>query len=174
MKALTKVLAGSAVVAAMAAAAPAAAQYYPYGGYGGQPVPGPGYGYGNYGNYGNYGVNQQAVVSQCTAAVQQRLGGYGYGSGYSTYGAGRVLGISRVEPRGDGGLQVSGVASSGNYGAYSDQPDLTFRCRTDYRGVITWVDVKRAQRAYRPYNDAPYGNPSPYGNNTGPYGYSRY
>ena len=174
MKALTKVLAGSAVIAAMAAAAPAAAQYYPYGGYGAQPVPAPGYGYG-YGNPGaNYGVNQQAVISQCTTAVQQRLGGYGYGSGYSAYGAGRVLGISRVEPRGDGGLQVSGVASSGAYGGYSDQPDLTFRCRTDYRGVITWVDVKRAQRAYRPYNDAPYSNPSPYGNNTGPYGYSRY
>lgn len=170
MKALTKVLAGSAVVAAMAAAAPAAAQYYPYGGYGA-----PAYGYNGYNN--NYGVNQQAVVNQCTAAVQQRLSGYGY----SAYGAGggRVLGISRVEPRGDGGLQVNGVASSGNYGAYSDQPDLTFRCRSDYRGVITWVDVKRAQSVYRPYNNgpynnAPYGYPSPYGNNTGPYGYSRY
>lgn len=169
MKALTKVLAGSAVVAAMAAAAPAAAQYYPYGGgYGA-----PGYGYNGYNN-NNYGANQQVVINQCTAAVQQRLGGYGYG--YSNYGAGggRVLGISRVEPRGDGGLQVNGVASSGAYGAYNQEPDLTFRCRSDYRGVITWVDVKRAQRAYRPYSNAPNGYANPYGNNTGPYGYVRY
>ena len=135
-------------------------------------MPTPGYG------YGNYGVNQQVVIEQCTAAVQQRLSGYGYGYG-SPYGAGggRVLGISRVEPRGDGGVQVNGVASSGAYGAYSQQPDLTFRCRSDYRGVITWVDVKRARSAYTPYGNAPYGNASPYTQapySTGPYGYVRY
>ena len=41
--------------------------------------------------------------------------------GYSNggYGAGgRVLGISRVEPRSSGGLTIRGVANSGNNGGY--------------------------------------------------------
>ena len=176
MMALTKVLAGAGVMAAVLAAAPAAAQYYPYGGGYGAPQVNPSYGYG-YGN-GYAGANQQAAVAQCTAAVQQRLGG-NYGYGYSGYGngGGRVLGISRIEPHGDGGLTVRGVASSGAYGGYNQQPDLTFRCRTDFRGMITNVDVRQAQRAYTPYGTAPNGYANPYGQsqyNTGPYGYSRY
>jgi len=178
MKALTKILAGGIAAAVMFGAAPAAAQYYPYGGYGygnsgvSVTIGTPGYGYGNgYNAYGNgYGVNQQAVVSQCTAAVQARLGGNA---------GGRVLGISRIEPRNDGGLTVRGVAASSGYGGYNQQPDLTFKCRTDYRGYVVSVDVQRAQSAYgyTPYGAAPnaYANPyqaSPY--NTGPYGYSRY
>jgi hypothetical protein len=158
------------------------------GGYGGY---GNGYsGYGNgYGGYGNgYGANSQAVVSQCVSAVQARLGGgynnYGgsgsYG-GYSyypyenSYPGGRVLGISRVEPRSGGGLTVRGVASSGRYGgAYGGgyggqgQADLTFKCRTDYRGFVTDVDLDRARSAYgsnySPYNNYDYSQ----------YGYRRY
>src|SRR5881628_2785775 len=107
MSAITKLLAGGIAIATLAGAAPAAAQYYP--GYG------PGYGYGNpYGGnvvgqvlnsvLGNgYGANSQVAVNQCAAAVQQRLsGGYGY-NGYGNAG-GRVLGISRVEPRSNGEL----------------------------------------------------------------------
>ena len=62
------------------------------------------------------------------AAVQARLGGgggYGYnGYGYNGYGnpggygGGRVLGISRVETRSNGGLTVHGVANSGRYAGY--------------------------------------------------------
>lgn len=185
MKALTKVLAGGIAAAAVFGAAPAAAQYYPgygYGyGYGGNGVLGsiinsvigqPSYGYG-YNGYGNSGMSQQAAVGQCTAAVQQRLGG-GYGGyGYSNYGSGggRVLGISRIEPRGDGGLTIRGVASSGAYG-YGNQPDMTFKCRTDYRGFVYDVDVNRASSAYGGYG---YAQPYNYNNySTGPYGYSRY
>jgi len=149
-----------------------------------------GYGYNGYGNnaYGNngygYGANNQVAVSQCVAAVQQRLtGGYGnYGgsgsyNGYSyypnanSYPGGRVLGISRVEPRSGGGLTVRGVANSGHYaGAYGggQQPvDLTFRCKSDYRGFITDVDINHAQSNYG-------SNYTPYNNDYSQYGYRRY
>jgi len=145
MMAISKLLVGGAAVATLASAAPAAAQYYP--------------GYGNpYGGYG-YGVNSQVLVNQCAAAVQQRLSrGYGYG-----FGGGRVLGISRIEPRGDGGLRIRGVASSG----YGGRPDLTFSCKTDYRGFIRDVDIDPAYRNYgysSPYNPYDYSQ----------YGYRRY
>jgi hypothetical protein len=189
MKALTKILAGGVAAAALFSAAPAAAQYYP-----GNPY---GYGYGNgvgqvinqvlgggYGNYG-YGANSQVVVNQCVSAVQARLSGYGgYGGGYggytpynNGYSGGRVLGISRVEPRSGGGLTVRGVATSGRYGGYGygggygggqGQVDLTFKCKTDYRGFITGVSVDRAQSNYgsnySPYNNYDYSQ----------YGYRRY
>ena len=181
---------------------------YGYGGYGGygyggdavigqilgQVIAGSmgGYGYGNaygngngYGNgYGNVGINSQAVVNQCVGAVQARLNGrYGtaYGqSGYNGYAGGtaRVLGISRVEQRNGGGLNVRGVANSGRSGAYgytygAQAPvDLTFTCRTDFRGYITDIDVDRAQSNYGS-NYAPY-NGSAYGNDYTQYGYSRY
>jgi len=185
MRALTKILAGGAFVAALASAAPASAQYYPgygYPGYGGggnvvgqvlnQVLGG---GYGNYGGYG-YGGNQQAAVNQCAAAVQQRLGG-GYGGAYGNYGGynryngygynggGRVLGISRVEPRSGGGVTVRGVASSGGYAGYGyngqGQVDLTFKCKADYRGFVTSVDIDRVNRTssynYTPYDYSQYG-----------------
>jgi hypothetical protein len=193
MKAVTKILAGGVAAAALFSAAPAAAQYYPgygYPGYGygsgnvvGQvlnQVLGGGYGYNN--GYG-YGANSQVVVNQCVAAVQQRLaGGYGaYGAyggysgyGYSPYtngyGGGRVLGISRIEPRSSGGVTVRGVANSGRYGVgYGGQPavDLTFKCKSDYRGFITDVDIDAAQRNYS-YQYTPYGN------DYSQYGYRRY
>jgi hypothetical protein len=183
MRAFTKVLAGGVVAAAMIGAAPAAAQYYPgYPGYGygggdvvsqvlGQ-VLGGGYGYNGYG-YGGYGANSQAVVGQCVNAVQARLnggyGGYGYNPyGYSGYGRARVLGISRVEPRSGGGLTVRGVASSGVTGYANNNVDLTFKCKTDYRGFITSVSVDRAEPAYGyNYQYTPY---NPYE----AYGYRRY
>jgi hypothetical protein len=194
MKAITKFLAGGVAIAALASAAPAAAQYYPgygspYGyGYGGNVVGqvinqvlGGGYGY-------NGGMNSQAAVSQCVGAVQARLnggygGGYGnyggyngYGSQYGGYGNARVLGISRVEQRSNGGLTVRGVANSGRYaGAYGyngqGQVDLTFKCKTDYRGFVTDVDVDRAQSNYGYNSYQPYSN---YGYDYSQYGYRRY
>jgi hypothetical protein len=199
MMAITKIMAGGVMAAALMSAAPAAAQAYPGYGYGY-----PGYGYGNggivgqvlnqvlgggYGGYGNYGYgnNSQVAVNQCAAAVQQRLSGgysgYGYNGGYNNgyaYGRGRVLGISRVEPRSNGGLTVRGVATSGQYAGYGygyggqGQVDLTWKCKTDYRGFISDIDIDRAQGSYG-YNGSPYG----YGqdnsyNPYGAYGYRRY
>jgi hypothetical protein len=176
MTAVTKFLAGGVVAAALVSAAPAAAQYYPGYGYGGAgQVINQVFG-GGYNGYG-YGVNQQAVVNQCAAAVQQRLnGGYGYSPyGYNNaYGGGRVLGISRVEPRSNGGLTVRGVATTGRYGGYTPQSpvDLTWRCKADYRGYIAGIDIQPAQRNY-----GAYGNTyryTPYANDYSQYGYSRY
>ncbi|HUP67553.1 MAG TPA: hypothetical protein VM145_05005 [Sphingomicrobium sp.] len=193
MKAFTKLLAGGVAIAALASAAPAAAQYYPgYPGYGyggGGNVVGQvlnqvlGGGYNNgYGGYGYGAVNSQAAVSQCVGAVQARLngggyGGYGaYGYGNNGYGQARVLGISRVEQRSSGGLTVRGVANSGRYASaygYNGQApvDLTFKCKTDYRGFVTEVDVDRAQGSYGYNSYTPY---STYGNDYSQYGYRRY
>lgn len=150
MKATTKYLAGGVAIAAFAIAAPAAAQYYPpYGGYG----------------YGGYGQNSQALVNHCIGAVQGRLSRHSYGGyGYGGYGAARVLGVNQASPRGDGGVHVRGVATSG-----SGTPDLRFDCRTDGRGFIRDIDI---DRSYRPYG---YGNVTPYyGNDYSQYGYRRY
>jgi len=189
MKAVTRILAGGVTAAALVCAAPAAAQYYPgYGGGIGQAIGqifgGGGYGYNG---YGYNGWNQQAIVNQCAAAVQQRLsGGYGYNGGYNGYnggynnyaygGGGRVVGISRVEPRSNG-LTVRGVATSGRYAAYGNNGygaqapvDLTWRCKADYRGYIADIDISPAQRNYgygnnyQPYNQYDYSQ----------YGYRRY
>jgi hypothetical protein len=179
MTAITKFLAAGAVIAAVASAAPAMAQMYPGYGYGNSY----GYGYNSpYGSpYGN-GMNSQVVVGQCASAVQSRLnggydgyngyngyngGGYGYNGG--GYGGGRVLGISRVEPSRDGGFNVRGVATNGysTYGYAANAPNLVWRCRTDFRGVIVDIDVDPAQRNYR-YDY------SPYNNDYSQYGYSRY
>jgi hypothetical protein len=190
MRVLKKLLAGGVAAAAIIGAAPAAAQYYPGYGY-------PGYGYGGNsigqvinqvlgggsGGYGGYGYNQQVLVNQCAAAVQQRLsggyGGYGgYGNGYGSYGypGGRVLGISRIEPRSSGGLTVRGVATTGRYAGYGygngAQVDLTWKCRTDYRGFITDIDVDPAQRNYGYDNYRPYNNG--YNYDYSQYGYRRY
>src|SRR3954452_345672 len=144
MKAITKFLAGGAVIAAVVSAAPAAAQYYPsnpYGGGYGSPSGGNVVGQvlnqvlgGGYG-YNGYGGNSQVAVNQCAAAVQSRLGGGNGGYGYNAYGnGGRGRGISRVEPRSNGGLTVRGVASSGRCGGYNHSGvDTTWKFKTDYR-----------------------------------------
>jgi hypothetical protein len=144
MKAFTKIAAAGIAIAGLAAAAPAAAQYYP------------GYGYG-YPNGGN-------VVGQ---VINQVLGG---GYGYNSYGGGRVLGISRVEPRSNGGLTVRGVASSGRYAGYGQgQVDLTWKCKVDSRGYVSNIDLNRVSSNYG------YGNYSPYNNyDYSQYGYRRY
>lgn len=196
MKAVTMILAGGVAAAALVSAAPAAAQYYPGYGYGGGNVVGQvisqvlGGGYGGYGYNNGYGYNQynqQAVVNQCAAAVQQRLsGGYngyngynrynGYNNGYASAG-GRVLGISRVEPRSNG-LTVRGVATSGQYAGYNGYAaqapvDLTWRCKADYRGYIADIDINPAQRSSVYNNGQAYGY-TPWGNDYSQYGYRRY
>jgi hypothetical protein len=143
----TKILAGSAGLAALATAAPAAAQYY------GAP----------YGNAYGYNNNVTNVAAQrCAAAVQSRLhtrtsGGGLLGAilGVNTATSGRVLNVTQVTPRRNN-IVVRGLASSGmhngygqyGYGAYGAvgyayQPDLSFRCSVDYRGYIRDVDVNR-------------------------------
>ena len=186
MQAFTKMVAGGLGLAALAGAAPAAAQYYQNYGYGSpygapQSVYGaPGYGYNGYG-YNSYGANgsSQVAINQCTGAVQARLSG-GYGNyGYNGYGysnSGRVLGVSRVEPRANG-LTVRGVATSGRYAAYGNGQstvDLTWRCRVDYRGYVSDVSIDRAQPNYGYGNYAPYGTNTPYNGDYSEYGYRRY
>jgi hypothetical protein len=145
----TKILAGSAGLAALATAAPAAAaaQYY------GAP-------YGNAYGYNNNVTNMAA--QRCAAAVQSRLhtrtnagGLLGAILGVNTATSGRVLNVTQVTPRRNS-VVVRGLASSGRnmgygqygYGAYGAagyayQPDLSFRCSVDYNGYIRDVDVNR-------------------------------
>jgi hypothetical protein len=143
----TKILAGSAGLAALATAAPAAAQYY------GAP-------YGNAYGYNNNVTNMAA--QRCAAAVQSRLhsrtnagGLLGAILGVNTATSGRVLNVTQVTPRRNN-VVVRGLATSGRnmgygqygYGAYGAagyayQPDLSFRCSVDYNGYIRDVDVNR-------------------------------
>lgn len=132
------------------------------------------YGYGQYpqGNYGYGQTNQRAAVGMCAAAAEQRISatyrgqpGYGYNSGYPGYAngytgqIGRVLGITNVEPRYNGSLKVSGIASSGRgYGyngqgySYANQAaDLRFTCKVNTLGQVTDVNINRNQVAYRGY-----------------------
>ena len=178
MKTITKCLAGAAAIAAFGISAPAAAQFFPGYGY-----PGYGYGYPGYGagvigsiinsvtsgGYGGYGYNTpgggRVAASQCTAAVQQRLGGYGYayGGGY-----GRVLRINSVEIRGNGGYTVRGLASAAGYAGGA----VPFTCRTDPRGLVTRVAFNDGYYGNGYYPNQPYG--SQYNNPYAVYGYSRY
>ena len=192
MTILRNILIGTAGVAAtIAVASPAAAQGYPYG-YPQQQQQGvlgaiinsvTGGGYGQYpqGNYGYGQVNQRSAISQCAAAAEQRLNGgyngqsgYGYQNGYGQQGyqngyrqgSGRVLGITNVEQRNNGGLKVTGVATSGQgYGAYGNQSyqngygqngynaqvqaDLRFTCRVNLRGQVSELKIDRNQGQYR-------------------------
>jgi hypothetical protein len=68
------------------------------------------------------------------------------------------------------------VASSGRsygYGNAQSQVDLTWKCKSDYRGYVYDIDVTPAQRSYgqgyqnyQPYQGTPYGG--------GTYDYSQY
>jgi hypothetical protein len=66
------------------------------------------------------------------------------------------------------------VASSGRYGVGyggQSQPDLTFKCATDYRGFITSVEITPAMTTYGSIY-APYNSYTPY--DYSQYGYRRY
>ena len=151
MKAVSKILLGGAGFAALAAAAaPAAAQYpgygYPQTGYGGQ------YGYGQQGGVlgsilesilggRSYGQSERRAVEQCVRAVEYRINtrgfdneagrysqygyGYGYDNQYRNYQGARVLQVTEVRRRSNGGLKVIGLATTGQaaggYGAYGNQ-----------------------------------------------------
>ena len=194
MTSLKTIMIGSAGLAlTLAAAAPAAAQSYGYPGYpqnnGGvvgaivNAVTGGGYGQYPQGNYGYGQVSQRSLVQQCAVAAEQRIGGQyrqgynnGYGQqgyGYANQGGGRVLGITSVERRSNGGLRVRGVATSGaygqqgygyqqgygqqgynqqgynqqGYGAYG-QADLSFNCKVNSRGQVTDVTLARNNVRY--------------------------
>ena len=143
--------------------------------------------------YGRYGQMGQYAINQCMGAVQQRLnGGYansGYNNGYGAYGyqqqrygGARVLGVSDVERRANGGMSVRGVANSGRNLGYAygygngynnqGQVDLTFKCKTDASGYIVDIDIEQATSAYgNGYNGQIY---SPYSQDYSQYGYRRY
>ena len=154
----------------------------PYGGspygYGyGSPYGGVPYGYGTPYGYGQRGGGQanQYAVGACMGAVQQRLDA---SYGRSQYGGGaRVLGVSDVEQRSNGGTLVSGVANSGRAGAYAQQGgqspvDLTFTCKTDRSGQVSSIEIGQAVASA----DAYVGQqaPSPYAQDYSQYGYRRY
>lgn len=146
MKAVSKILAGAAAVAAitLGASAPAAAQYYPnpYGGGVGDVITGAilnsilrggnPYGYNQYYGVNNYDL-ERAAVQQCAAAAEQRINSRyagGYNTGYGGYNAGygynagtyRVAQIERVDRTRNGNMRVYGLATNaayqGNYGGY--------------------------------------------------------
>jgi hypothetical protein len=169
MSMMRKMLGVGAGAAAIAAATPAAAQYYSY--------PNSRYNYAqSYGYakpYGyaqpyarSYGYANTSVASQqCTAAVQSRLynrssigGILGVLLGANT--TGRVLGVTRVDPRSNGTVRVRGIASSGryaynNYGPYgvgaygamgynyANSADLSFRCDVAPNGAVYSVSINR-------------------------------
>jgi hypothetical protein len=171
MSITTKMLGVGAGVAAIAAAVPASAQYYSYTnsrynyaqpyGYA-QP-----HGYAQpYGYAQGYGYANTAVATQqCTAAVQSRLynrssigGILGVLLGANT--TGRVVGVTRVDPRSNGTTRVRGLASSGryaynNYGPYgvgaygamgynyANAADLSFRCDVAPNGAVYNVSINR-------------------------------
>lgn len=129
-----RIMLGGLGLAALASAAPAAAQYY-Y----------PGYGYAR--------ISTQAAVDRCAAAVQNRLS---YRSRYyGGYAPGRVVSVTRVDPRRNS-VRVAGLASSGrmayNYGPYgigafgmlgSNYADLRFGCTVNRLGRVTDLDLNR-------------------------------
>jgi hypothetical protein len=164
----------------------------PYGGspYGyGSPYGGSPYGYGSpYGGspYGAspYGYGQprggqvnQYAVGLCMGAVQQRLDAGYARSQYS--GGARVLGVSDVEQRSNGGTLVSGVANSGRSGTYGyngGQPpvDLTFTCKTDRSGQVSSIEIGQATASADRYVGTPAPSGSPYAQDYSEYGYRRY
>ena len=123
MLTITKVLAGSAGLAAIAAAAPGAAQFS---------VP----------------DRPQIAIDRCTGAVEDHLdlrAAKGDGKG------GRVVGVTRVNYD-KNHIEVRGLASSdaaaygphgvGAYGLLAaGQADMTFECRVDSYGTVKELDI---------------------------------
>lgn len=180
MSNVKKLLGLGAGVLAIAAAAPASAQYYHYNNYRynypassypyysqygySQPYYSQ-YGYSQYGYSQPYAVNTSAAASQCSAAVQARLNNRTslaeiIGSALGVNTAGRVLSVTRVTPRNNGTVRVSGLASSGRYaynsygpygvGAYgalgynyANSADLSYRCDVGYNGAVYNVKINR-------------------------------
>lgn len=130
------------------------------------------YGYGgSYGGYNRGGQVNQYAVGQCMGAVQQRLNA-SYASYNGAQGA-RVLGVSDVQRRSNGGTLVSGVANSGRMAyAYGGQPqvDLTFTCKTDRSGYVSSIEIGQAE--YVSGQVAPAY--TPYAQDYSQYGYRRY
>ena len=166
MSMTTKLAILGAGIAAIAATGPASAQYYqrsyaqPYG-YAQPYAYAQPYGYGRAYGYANTGLATQ----QCSAAVQSRLynrssigGILGVLLGANT--TGRVVGVTRVDPRSNGTTRVRGLASSGryaynNYGPYgvgaygamgynyANAADLSFRCDVAPNGAVYNVSINR-------------------------------
>ncbi len=174
MSTFTNMLSGAAGLALIAGASPAAAQYAPNGGYNSGGVLGAVInsvlGGGSYGAYGQ-GADRNAV-DQCARAAQARVSAQGYGNrgygynqnGYNQASAARVVGITAVERRSNGGVKVSGLINSGlayyggsygnqdyrnrgygnaNYANGAQAADMSFSCRVDYRGYVSNVRIDR-------------------------------
>ena len=123
-----------------------------------------------------YNLSDRTAVSRCASAAVQHASaqyrqpygnayGYnnnrGYGQGYYGQGYGmnmRVTAITNVERR-RSGLRVSGLIDSrgGSYPpygqaygyqnqGYATTGDLSFRCNVDYRGTVSNVRIRRADR----------------------------
>ena len=181
MKIFRILAAGSAAAAAGGLAVPALAQtpypypqQYQYPQQYPQAYPQTGYAYPGQQGYGQqnavgaiigqllgnrYSVTDRTAVQQCATAAMTQAAYQnqprGYRQGYNN-AAMRVTAITDVQRR-NNGLRVSGVMSSGMYGAghppygqaygYHNQAratgDLTFRCNVAYNGQVTNVRIGR-------------------------------
>ena len=190
MKAITKILAGAAGLAALAASAPVAAQYYPGGGYpgGGYGYPGGGYGYpgGGYGG-GNvvgsilnsilggrsYASNERYAVEQCVRAVEYRINTRGFdneGGRYRNYGYG--YGYNNGYANGYAGARVTSVTqvsrrSNGGLKVYG----YASTGMGGYGGGYG----NQGYGGHNPYGygNQGYGGQNPYGYGNQGYGYDR-
>ena len=178
MSVKSKILAGTAGLAALVGfAAPAAAQYYPGQGYPSQGYGYPSQGYGNnnvvggivnsilgYGRYpyGNYGYNQYSnqsgVVDQCARAVEARLGGYQ--GGYYGYGNNVPYGGRYGSPYGGGYNQGYGY-NQGQGGGHV--MGVTHVDRKSY-GLKVYGVASSGYNGYQGYGQRSYGS---YGYNAG-------
>ena len=71
-----------------------------------------------------------------------------------------------------GVLALTACAVDPYYGAQQAPVDLTWKCKVDYRGFVSGVDIDRAQTNYGYGAYTPYS--SPYANDYSQYGYRRY
>lgn len=120
--------------------------------------------------FARYGQQGQFAISQCMGAANQRLN-----AGYGNNQGARVLGVSDLDPRTNGGFTVRGVANSGRSAGYGyngqTQVDLTFKCKTDSAGYVVDVDVEPAISVNGQVSAPAY---TPYNQDYSQYGYRRY